>query len=138
MVQSDEVPRILAELQQARKRLARAEGLITLGHVAAQAAHKLNSCLAVIQGYAQLLLEEELDDETKATIRKIDQEAQKAAEVVAQLADLAKQERESGSENASLGKALAPPGRGGSPSHHILRYILPPFLPPGPSHLPYS
>ena len=98
MAQSDEVPRILAELQQARKRLARAEGLITLGHVAARAAHKLNSCLAVIQGYAQLLLEEELDDETKATIRKIDQEAQKAAEVVAQLANLAKEERESGSE----------------------------------------
>ncbi|MFQ6001925.1 MAG: histidine kinase dimerization/phospho-acceptor domain-containing protein [Anaerolineae bacterium] len=98
MVQSDELQQILAELQQARERLARAEGLITLGHVAAQAAHKLNSCLAVIQGYAQLLLEEDLDDKTKATIRKIDEEAQKAAEVVAQLADLAKQERESGSE----------------------------------------
>ncbi len=98
MAQSDELQQTLAELQQARERLARAEGLITLGHVAAQAAHKLNSCLAVIQGYAQLLLEEDLDDETKATIGKIDKEAQKAAEVVAQLANLAKQERESGSE----------------------------------------
>jgi len=98
MVQSDELQGILAELQDARERLARAEGLITLGHVAAQAAHALNSCLAVIQGYAQLLLEENLDDETKATIRKIDEEAQKAAEVVAHLANLAEQARESGSE----------------------------------------
>lgn len=98
MVQPDELQQILAELQQTRERLARAEGLITLGHVAAQAAHKLNSRLAVIQGYAQLLLEEDLDDEMKATIRKIDEEAQRAAEVVAQLADLAKQERKSGSE----------------------------------------
>lgn len=98
MVRSDELQHVLAELQQARERLARAEGLITLGHVAAQAAHKLNSCLAVIQGYAQLLLEEDLDDETKVTIEKIDQEAQRAAEVVAQLADLAKQAREGGSE----------------------------------------
>ena len=98
MVQSDELQEILAELQQTQKRLARAEGLITLGHVAAQAAHKLNSCLAVIQGYAQLLLEEDLDDRTKATIRKMDEEAQRAAEVVAQLADLAKQAREGSSE----------------------------------------
>ena len=98
MEQPDELRQILAELQQTRERLARAEGLITLGHVAAQAAHKLNSCLAVIQGYAQLLLEEGLDHETKATIRKMDEEAQKAAEVVAQLADLAKQARESDSE----------------------------------------
>jgi len=98
MVQPDELQQLLAELQQTRERLSRAEGLITLGHVAAQAAHKLNSCLAVIQGYAQLLLEEDLDDKTKATIRKIDQEAQKAAEVVAYLANLAKQARESGSE----------------------------------------
>ena len=98
MVQSAQLQQILDELQQARERLARAEGLITLGHVAAQAAHKLNSYLAVIQGYAQLLLEEGLDDETKATIRKIDEEAQKAAEVVAHLANLAKQEREGGSE----------------------------------------
>ena len=98
MVQSDELQQILAELQQTRERLARAEGLITLGHVAAQAAHKLNSCLAVIQGYAQLLLEEGLDDETKVTITKMDEEAQKAAEVVAHLADLAKQAREGGSE----------------------------------------
>jgi len=94
MAKSDEVQQVLAELEQARERLARAERLITLGHVAAQAAHKLNSCLAVIQGYAQLLLEEDLDDETKATIRKIDEEGQKAAEVVAQLANLAKQARE--------------------------------------------
>lgn len=96
MVRPDELEQTLAELQQARERLARAEGLITLGHVAAQAAHKLNSCLAVIQGYAQLLLEEELDDEKRATIRKIDEEAQKAAEVVAHLANLAKQVREGG------------------------------------------
>jgi len=98
MEQSDELQQILAELQQTRERLARAEGLITLGHVAAQAAHKLNSCLAVIQGYAQLLLEEDLDDKTKATIRKMDEEAQKAAEVVAHLANLAKEAREGGSE----------------------------------------
>lgn len=98
MVQSDELQQVLAELQQARERLARAERLIALGHVATQSAHKLNSYLAVIQGYAQLLLEENLDDETKATIRKIDQEAQKAAEVVAHLANLAKQAREGGSK----------------------------------------
>ncbi len=93
VVGSEEWQQILAELQRTRERLARAEGLITLGHVAAQAAHKLNSHLAVIQGYSQLLLEEDLDDETKATIEKIDEEAQ----VVAQLANLAKQARESGS-----------------------------------------
>jgi signal transduction histidine kinase len=97
MVGSEELQQILAELQRTRERLARAEGLITLGHMAAQATHKLNSYLAVIQGYAQLLLEEDLDDETKATIGKIDKEAQKAAEVVARLADLAKQTREGGS-----------------------------------------
>lgn len=94
MAQSDEWQQILAELQQAQEQLARAEGLMTLGKVTLQAAHKLNSCLAVIEGYAQLLLEEDLDDETKATIRKIDEEAQKSAEVVAQLANLAKQARE--------------------------------------------
>lgn len=98
MMQSDELQQLLTELQEARERLARAEGLITLGRVAAQAAHELNSHLAVIQGYAQLLLEEDLDDETKATIRKIDEESQKAAEVVAQLANLAKQAQEGGSE----------------------------------------
>lgn len=89
----ENLEKVQAELQQARERLARAEGLITLGHMAAQAAHKLNSYLAVIQGYAQLLLEEELDDKTKATITKIDVEAQKAAELVAQLASLAKETR---------------------------------------------
>jgi len=93
MVKSDELQIIRAELQEARERLARAEGLISLGQMAVQAAHKLNSYLAVIQGYAQLLLEENLDEETKATIRKIDEEAQKAAQVVAQLASLAKETR---------------------------------------------
>lgn len=91
MAQSD-------ELQQTQEQLARAEGLIALGHVAAQAAHNLNSRLAVIQGYAQLLLEEDLDDKTKAIIRRIDEEGEKAAEVVAQLASLAKQAQEGGPE----------------------------------------
>jgi len=50
MIQADDLQQTLAELPQARERLARAEGLITLGRVAAQAAHKLNSYLAVIQG----------------------------------------------------------------------------------------
>lgn len=99
MAQSEELQQILAELQEARERLARAERLITLGHVSAQSAHKLNSCLAVIQGYAQLLLEEEdLDDKTRATIRRMDEEAQKAAEVVAHLANLAKEAQESSSK----------------------------------------
>ncbi len=85
------------ELQRLREQLARAQGLITLGHVAAQSAHRLNSCLAVIEGYAQLLLEDEaLDERVKATIRKIDEEAQEAAQVVAQLADLAKETRPRG------------------------------------------
>lgn len=98
MAQSDELQQILVELQQTREQLARAEGLIALGHMATQAAHNLNSRLAVIQGYAQLLLEEDLDDKTKAIIRKIDEEGEKAAEVVAQLASLAKQALEGGPE----------------------------------------
>ncbi|HAL62353.1 MAG TPA: hypothetical protein DCP08_08115, partial [Chloroflexi bacterium] len=60
----DELEKVQAELQQARER----RGCSPLGYVAAQAARKLNSCLAVIQGYAQLLQEEDLDDKTKATL----------------------------------------------------------------------
>ena len=82
--ETEEWQRLQAELQEAKEQLARAQGLVTLGHVAAQSAHRLNSCLAVIEGYAQLLLEEEeLDERAKAKIKKIDEEVQEAAQVAA-------------------------------------------------------
>ena len=97
--ETEEWQRLQAELQEAKEQLARAQGLVTLGHVAAQSAHRLNSCLAVIEGYAQLLLEEEeLGVRLKAKIKKIDEEAQEAAQVVAQEAALAEETHPRGND----------------------------------------
>ena len=100
-MESNEFERLRVELERTKDQLARAQGLITLGHLSAQSIHRLNSCLAVIGGYAQLLLErEDLEEGLRATIQKIDLETEKAAEIIRKLGDLAKEAR------------VGPPGEG--------------------------
>lgn len=77
-------------IEQRSEQLVKAEKLSAIGSLAAGIAHEINNPLTGVVGYSQLLLSRELDDDTKNKIKKINNEALRAAKIVKNLQSFAR------------------------------------------------
>ncbi|MBI5892974.1 MAG: HAMP domain-containing protein [Deltaproteobacteria bacterium] len=78
-------------INQRSEQLVKAEKLSAIGSLAAGIAHEINNPLTGVVGYSQLLLSRDLDDDTKKKIKKINDEALRAAKIVKNLQSFARQ-----------------------------------------------
>jgi signal transduction histidine kinase/ActR/RegA family two-component response regulator len=74
------------------KQLQQAQKMDAIGSLAGGIAHDFNNILTVIRGYSGMLLEEMTDDESLRSVEQIDQAAERAAELTAQLLAFSRQQ----------------------------------------------
>ncbi len=77
----------------AREAIVQSEKMITLGELVAGTSHELNNPLAIVTGYADLLLEDKVEPEQRAKIESIRKNAHRAANVVHSLLAFARKRR---------------------------------------------
>ncbi|MDB5304563.1 MAG: Sporulation kinase [Phycisphaerales bacterium] len=95
-----EEARVLAEqlaeanrrLQNAQNEILRSRTMITVGEMAAGAAHEMNNPLAVISGRSQLLAQQITDPKHKASAHLIFEQAHRLSAIITELMDFAKPE----------------------------------------------
>ncbi len=75
------------------KQLLQAEKLSALGQLISGVAHELNNPLTSITGYAQLVLETDLEPQTRSDLERILEEADRSARIVKNLLTFARQHR---------------------------------------------
>jgi signal transduction histidine kinase len=78
------------QLQAAQTQILRTRTLITVGEMAAGAAHEMNNPLAVISGRSQLLASELSDPRHKAAAHLVHEQAQRLSNIITELMDFAK------------------------------------------------
>jgi len=78
------------QLQAAQSQILRTRTLITVGEMAAGAAHEMNNPLAVISGRSQLLASELSDPRHKAAAHLVHEQAQRLSNIITELMDFAK------------------------------------------------
>jgi PAS domain S-box-containing protein len=77
--------RNLTEEQRLQEQLRQSEKLAALGELVAGVAHELNNPLAGISAFAQLMMDDELEDEHRESVRLIKREADRAVGVIRDL-----------------------------------------------------
>ena len=77
----------------AREAMVQSEKMITLGELVAGTSHELNNPLAIVSGYADLLLQDQLEPEQRTKIESIRNSAHRAANVVHSLLAFARKRR---------------------------------------------
>jgi len=77
--------RAQVERDRFREKTAQASRMSALGHFVAGAAHELNNPLTGVLGYAQLLIDRDLDAEVRANLRKIESGAARCKAIVENL-----------------------------------------------------
>lgn len=98
MAQVREEARLLAEnladanrqLQSAQNEITRSKAMISLGELAAGAAHEMNNPLAVISGRSQLLASQLEDPRLKHAARQIFEQSHRLSQIITELMDFAK------------------------------------------------
>jgi signal transduction histidine kinase len=78
------------QLQNAQNEMMRSRCLITIGEMAAGAAHEMNNPLAVISGRSQLLAGALSDPKLKHSANLINAQSQRLSEIITELMDFAK------------------------------------------------
>ena len=86
----DELTRVREQARSLESRLARAEQLSALGHLVAGAARELNNPLTVMQGYAEMLMEQPLPPAVVQRLKTIQAQSRHAASIVAGLLQLSR------------------------------------------------
>jgi signal transduction histidine kinase len=84
------IKQVMAEKRQLHERMLERETLSTLGLLVSGVAHDLNNPLAGIYGYAQLLLEEELEPDIQVAAERIMREVQRCNRIVSDLLSYAR------------------------------------------------
>ncbi len=87
---TDELLEINRRLESAQKDLARDRSVAMVAQMAAGAAHEINNPLAVISGRAQILLSQELPQESAKSLRSIVEQCQNVTGIVNDLISFAK------------------------------------------------
>jgi len=82
----------MQQLRAAQAQLIEAEKMVSLGRIVAGVAHALNNPLAVISGYAQVLLDSDVAPEMRTELERIDRGARRAAQIVRELLAFARQQ----------------------------------------------
>jgi len=82
----------MQQLRGAQAQLVEAEKMASLGRIVAGVAHELNNPLAVISGYAQMLLVSDVPPTLRGDLERIDRGARRAAQVVRDLLAFARQQ----------------------------------------------
>ena len=80
----------ITERKQAEERLREASRLASVGELAAGVAHEINNPLTSILGFSELLMDEDLPEQTRSDARRISSDAQRAARVVQNLLSFAR------------------------------------------------
>jgi len=81
----------LKEKENLEKQLLQSDKLATIGELAAGTAHEINNPLGNISLYSQMLLKKTEDENTKEKLMVINEEANRAAQIVKGLLDFARQ-----------------------------------------------
>jgi len=87
---SEQLAEANRQLQTAQNEILRSRTLITVGEMAAGAAHEMNNPLAVISGRSQLLAAELTDPKQKAAAHLIYEQSQRLSDIITELMDFAK------------------------------------------------
>lgn len=87
----DRLQKLNEELKQARSEVIRAEKLASVGRLSAGLAHEIGNPLAIIQGYLELLAEDDLTvEERQKFSAKAQQELERIQRLIGQLLDFAR------------------------------------------------
>jgi len=78
------------QLQNAQTEILRSRTLISVGEMAAGAAHEMNNPLAVISGRSQLLSQQLEDPKLKASAHLVYEQSQRLSDIITELMDFAK------------------------------------------------
>ena len=87
---SEQLAEANRQLQNAQNEIVRGKTMITVGEMAAGAAHEMNNPLAVISGRSQLLASQLTDPKFKQAAQTISEQSHTISEIITELMDFAK------------------------------------------------
>src|SRR5205814_9292635 len=87
---AEQLAEVNRKLQSAQAEILRSRTMITVGEMAAGAAHEMNNPLAVISGRSQLLASQLTDPKHKAAAHLIHEQSHRLTNIITELMDFAK------------------------------------------------